>query len=63
MRNGNFLHKGVFSDWDSGVLILPMRNGNYECRIILYYHKKNHRSYPTYEEWKPSPSFFAFSIA
>ena len=42
------------------VLILPMRNGNHHR-----YHntaQTNHSSYPTYEEWKPTPIFFRNSL-
>ena len=38
------------SPWLKSVLILPMRNGNFE--IFLESNRVNKRSYPTYEEWK-----------
>ena len=43
------------------VLILPMRNGN--LLSIQICQRTQHRSYPTYEEWKPSfTSLFSFIL-
>jgi len=58
MRNGNRFANTVKSQYKK-VLILPMRNGNYD--EILLKDADLNCSYPTYEEWKPNNDMFIFS--
>ncbi len=52
MRNGNFA-ASIVARFEFSVLILPMRNGNDSSKLVGF-EPTTSRSYPTYEEWKPS---------
>ena len=60
MRNGNFSMLDECTEYEK-VLILPMRNGNI-IQSSQSFASLHHRSYPTYEEWKPRSTLGARSV-